>query len=67
MLVLDRTLKEEIKITVEGPQTEEGTPTFKIITIKVLTIGRGKVKLGFDAAPDVRIERDDMRKVKKTS
>ncbi len=47
MLILTRKINEEIKI---GPE----------ITVKILSISEGQVKLGFSAPPDVEIFRGEI-------
>lgn len=50
MLVLTRETKEEIEITIAG----------QTVTLKVLGVDNGKVRLGFDAAREVVVDRKEV-------
>jgi carbon storage regulator len=49
VLIISRKINETIKITND-------------ITIKVVRVGKGQVKLGIEAPDHVRVERDDLKK-----
>ena len=53
-MVLTRKLNESI--VVGGPEGAQ-----QHVTIKVVEIRGGKVRLGFDAAPEVRIQRSEVQ------
>lgn len=50
MLVLTRQTKEEIEITIGG----------QTVTLKVVSIDRDKVRLGFDASKEVVVDRKEI-------
>jgi len=50
MLVLTRQTKEEIEITIGG----------QTVTLKVVSIDRDKVRLGFDASKEVVVDRKEV-------
>ena len=50
MLVLTRQTKEEIEITIGG----------QTVTLKVISVDRDKVRLGFDASKEVAVDRKEI-------
>lgn len=45
-----------------GDQTYVYLPDGRRVTVCIVNVDRNKVRLGFDAPRDIRIERDDVKK-----